>query len=399
MIKAGILSLNFIIITFANIPFGKSIILFLGILFNTLFYFANRIKFKSQAYHLWGILFLSYIFLRQIILFLAENPTFHFENFSMLIFTSYSLSFIVFCNFLNKNHLPIFIVCFIVCNFIFGFLDYFGVSYLHESNNMFSRFRGLSEEPNLIIPILVMFYFMIDDVFYSKLINLLLKLLILSMIIFSSSKAGILLFFIIFLIETFRSQNFRRMIFIAIVFLFSFLYLQTLFLNSDFFIKFISLVFNNPNLSLDIVSFIKSLNEIDQFISGSLSTRLATFYASIYLFFTNFQIFIIGAGGGESYIYIQQLIYELGINSYEINIHRLSQPKYITDKTFLLKFTIEYGLIGFIIIFSFLRKLAMNNILLIYFILLLLFTQNYFILCFMYLFSSLKNAININSNT
>jgi hypothetical protein len=182
------------------------------------------------------------------------------------------------------------------------------------------------------------------------------------------------------------------MIFIAMVFLFSFLYFQTLFLNSNFFIKFIDLVLNNPNLSLDIVSFIQSLNEVDQFISGSLSTRLATFYASIYLFFTNFKIFIIGAGGGESYVYIQQLIYELGINSYEINIHRLSQPQYITDKTFLLKFTIEYGLIGLIAIFSFLRKLSLNNTLLIYFILLLFFTQNYFILCFMYLFSSLKKC-------
>ena len=159
-------------------------------------------------------------------------------------------------------------------------------------------------------------------------------------------------------------------------------------------------------LNLNISDYISSLSGFEQTQTGSLGTRLATFYSSIKIFLSDPLIFTFGTGGGNSYRYLIEYIFNNKLDNFELNVHYSNNPTFITDKTYLIKFITEFGIVGFILLLNFLRLILLSKNSLhaqisnyfIYFIFLLL-CQSQFLLIFISVANYLYNVQNYYCNT
>lgn len=355
--------INSIVITFNDLLTGKSILLLICIILNTTF---SLIRFKSNS--IYYILILPiYVILRQI--FSVDFSKLEFDNFSFFIFYSYFISFIlVYISVKEKSKfITVMLTFYVLSNFVFGIFDFINIDipFVHTFSNDSERFRGLSIEPNILaVPLTLS---MIGYYNYLKNYNLVnvnfLILLTCSVIMIwlSGSKAAYILF-IFYLVTTFFSRY--RLIhcllflsfFIFIILVSNYFGLLQIF---TFFNGFILLIDSEIIINQGIRQFIQYLSSLDQFQAGSLGTRIATLYSSLSIIWLS-PFF--GFGEGLSYPYISDYIFTNNLDNLELASHLVNNPAFITDKTFLVKYLVDYGFIGLAILFLTYAKFIRDNI-------------------------------------
>lgn len=390
--------LNSLVISFTDLEYGKSILLFTSILFNILLSLQCGIKSKKVSRPtLYAILLIFYLLVRQIIL-LANNYNFNSETYSTLLFLTYTFCFASCLPYLMYHHLIAIVRIYVYFNLFFGLPDFFGfdIGFTHTSSNVISRFRGLANEPNLLaIPLLL---FAVSLFFIKKKSHIIKFDIIVSilMIFLSYSKSAYLVLAILIFYFAFKSKMIKKVfIFSTILILVLLVYLlrEKLYL-LPFYNNFISLLDFNLLIKLRLNEYISLLSQFDQSQAGSLGTRLTTFIASVYTIFSNLQVFIFGVGGGFSHTLLIDYIFSNNLENYELRYHLFNQPDFITDKTYLVKFMLEYGLIGIFLLYLFLfsviykgYRFSRENRLYHYFLmtLVLFLCQSHFFLVFIFI--------------
>jgi hypothetical protein len=292
-----------------------------------------------------------------------------FDNFSFFIFYSYFLSFIlIYISIREKRKFIIFIFSiYVVLNFIFGIFDYINIDipFIHTFSNDSERFRGLSIEPNILaVPLTLC---MIGYYNYLKNYNLInSNFLILAfcsfiMIWLSGSKAAYILLILYILMKFFSRYRFIYFIVFLSFFIFiiSILDYSGILQNFSFFNSFILLINYEIIINQGIGQFIQYLSSLDQFQSGSFGTRIATLYSSLSIIWLS-PFF--GFGEGLSYPYISDYIFTNNLENLELRSHLVNNPAFITDKTFLVKYLVDYGFIGVAILCLTYMKLIRENI-------------------------------------
>jgi hypothetical protein len=380
--------------SFTDLVNGKSILLLSCILLNILFALNNGI---NKKYYFLAILPL-YIFIRQ--LFVFWDVGVNFDSLNFLIFYFYFVSFILAFHAVKNKKIFIFsfVIIYVLLNFFFGFLDYININlpFIHSDSNQHGRFRGLSSEPNtLAIPlalIIAQIFFYSENNKLSNKYKYLVYVLSSLMIILSTSKAAYL-FIITFLILIFITRiSLLRFITLCSLLFSLWIILNNIYFyeNLSFFNSFISLINLDQIFNEGMDSFIRTLSSLDQFQSGSFGTRLATLYGSLTIFFSS-PFF--GYGEGATYKYLANYIFNNNLENRELIDHFANNPAFITDKTFLVKFLLDYGITGALLLFFTLSKIIKvvipNKISVPQVVLLLslfFLTQNQFLLVFSILF-------------
>jgi hypothetical protein len=343
---------NSLVLIFTDLQFGRTILLFCAIIFNSLVYKSIR-SYRGVKLELIAIILVGYLSLRQILM-IFTGISIYSETFSTPLFLIYTSSFLLIIPLLAVKGLTIIIRLFIYINFLFGIPDFFGVylPFLHVDVNNILRFRGLANEPNLLaIPVLIFLYGLRNSFLRNKYYRLDLFLCI-AMIILSFSKAAFFGIGFIYFSESFPKLNNLKVfaktiitIVLSIMFfklfgLTNYLYLL------PFYNNFITLLDLELLLSFKLNDYIISLKYFDQFQSGSLGTRLATAVASFDTIIRSPLNFLFGVGGGNSYKHLIDYILINNLENYELEMHIKFNPEFVTDKTYLLKFLTEYGFFG-----------------------------------------------------
>ena len=235
-----------------------------------------------------------------------------------------------------------------------GLLDlHMNIYPLHVSENEIGRFRGLANEPNLIaIPLALILLsgisgFLKTKLFYWE------KLLLAAMIFFSMSKFAFLLIIVSMSWLWFRTILEGSILYMVVILLsvvtiyhlpYSYYYRFPLYSGL---IQFINLEYFVSMRALDYLLFLIDSN---QFLGGSLTTRAITFYTSIIVLLENPQFIIFGTGGGNSYLFLIDYLRANDLFNHELRLHLGSYPPFITDKTYILKNTVEFGAIMYIVL-------------------------------------------------
>jgi hypothetical protein len=386
--------LNTLVLSLTDMQHGKSILLLLCIFSNLLFSLRSGI---DKNYYFLFFLPL-YILVRQIFAFQPIGIS--FDKFNFLIFYSYFISFILVCSVINnKNSFILSIsIVYIVLNFIFGLLDFLNINLpiIHTDINHSGRFRGLSIEPNnLAIPLaLILAGFFIfnkhNKLSYTYIYIIYFQLI--TMIVLSSSKAAYLLIIIFSILIFISSINYTKVIIFSFLLILSCLiiYNYDLLKSYTFFTSFILLINMDMIINAGMDEFIRHLASLDQFQSGSFGTRLATFYGSLSIF-PNSLFF--GYGEGYTHLYLSDYIFNNNLQNSELIDHLNNNPHFITDKTFIIKFLLDYGFIGALIfiytMYNCIIKLIpckLSNFQIFSILQILFLTQNQFILVFIIIF-------------
>ncbi len=360
-----LLFLNALVLVFSDLVFGRTLLIFLAISANVAIFILQKGA-KVPKYIYLGIGLTLYLSFRQILLYFSGESRFYSESFSAILFISYAVSFSLHLSNIKSQNALLVGRIFIYLNFVFGIPDFFGLNilFLHVEQNEIFRFRGLATESNLLaLPLLIILYALIrkEENYKFKQLDI---LVCIAMIYFTYSKAAyigvIMILTSSFIFERFRAKYVLKYgIGLSIVILLFYLlnghdYLYLI----PFYNNFLAILDLNLILSFGINDYISSLAAFDQFQAGSLGTRLATAVASIHTIFNDSLNFIFGVGGGNSYPFLIDYIFENGLDNYELNLHLVSNPEFITDKTYALKFIAEYGFAGFIILMFFYLRTA-----------------------------------------
>ena len=396
--------INSAVITFSDLVTGRSFLLLICITLNTIFYF---LKVKNN--NIYYILILPvYVIFRQI--FSVDFSKIEFDNVSFLIFYSYFISFIlVYISVKEKRKFIIGVLNFyVLSNFVFGIFDYINIDvpFVHTFSNNSERFRGLAIEPNILaVPLTLSMLGYYCYLKKYKLFNnnyLIILSISIAMIWLSGSKAAYTLFIFYLLINLLNRYNFFHILFFLLCFISIILTLfySGVLQNFPFFNSFILLIEPDIIINQGIESFIQYLSSMDQYQAGSFGTRMATLYSSLSIIWGS-PFF--GFGEGLSYPYISDYIVTNNLENLELASHLVNNPAFITDKTFLIKYLVDYGFIGLAILFLTYAKFIRSNIsnkltkiqiaMVITFILL---NQSPFILVFATIYLSLTAATKLN---
>lgn len=356
-----ILFFNLPVIVFTDLAFGKSIIIVCAIVTNLIGLL--RLPKIGKGSATLGLLFII-VFARQMTEVFSIHPT-YVETFLPCLYFLYIASL---AHHLKNSPTLVLVVgirTYIWANFLFGLLDLLGIYYpFHEGPNISERFRGLASEPNLIaIPLclLIISYFRTS---LSIKITRIEAVLMLGMVLFSTSKIAIILllgYFIATNILQITSKGWIK-IFIFICILFSVTLLPGKMYAGwpiyNGFIKYLDISFI---LQFNFEAYINVLIESNQFLAGSMTTRLITSYGSIYFLYLEPIWLIWGVGGGNSYIYLIQVLGDLNLFNYELLLHLDNYPPFVSDKTFALKFIFEFGFVAYLLLITGLFLLQKRN--------------------------------------
>ncbi len=354
-----VLFLNAVTLSFVDIKYGRTLILIIAFIANIIL-LLSCINYRVGLKFIFSLTLIVYLCFRQIILY-SSNANIYAGTILDIIFIAYVISFGSIISFLEKSSTLILIRFFIYFNLLFGLPDFFGyvIPILHIDGNDIMRFRGLATEPNLLaVPLLLCLIGIInnDDKYFFKKIDIIFCLL---MIYFSYSKSaylGLIYFLGYNYLQTlFTFKNLLKFICTSLMFviIFNFTGIEYYLHKIPFYSNFISIIDWDLISNLQINDYIISLTALDQFQSGSLGTRLATAVASVHTIFDSCNNFLFGVGGGNSHSYLIPYIFDNGIDNFELNLHYTLAPEFITDKTYILKFFTEYGVIGVFLLFGY----------------------------------------------
>ena len=407
-----LLIFNGLVLAMTDLQMGRSFLLLSAMLVNLLYLGLIRSSAFSK-FMLPGFLLVLYLATRQLLIF--SSDAFNVDSLAPIIFVVYSIIFVVIASSFNVFDYILIIRFFLYLNVLFGLPDYFGfdLNFLHVERNEIQRFRGLATEPNLLAIPLMIFYIGLhkSDLMYRfKNFDLILLIVV---IYFTYSKAAYL-FLLIFWIYTYLLHNislFRRGIYFCIIILIvvslDSIGWSNMLYKIPFYNNFISLIDLNKIYNYGLNEFIISLSFLDQLQGGSFGTRLATGVATLHTIVSDPLITLFGVGGGQSYIYVLDYIFRNGLENFEINYHLATNPKFITDKTYVLNFLSDYGLLGFSLLIIFLNKILNHKQKVtkffgvpqktLYAILLMFFTQSQFILIYLFLATALEQKKHLNT--
>lgn len=356
--------INSTVITFSDLVAGRSFLLLICITLNIIFYFFLKVK-NNNIYYI--LILPVYVIFRQI--FSVDFSKIEFDNFSFLIFYSYFISFIlVYISVKEKRKFIIgFLTFYILSNFIFGIFDYINIDipFVHTFSNNSERFRGLSIEPNILaVPLtlcMIGYYYYLKKYKLFNNNHLIIFSISIIMIWLSGSKAAYTLFIIYILINLLDRYNSFHILFFLLCFI---LIILTLFFsgvlqNFSFFNSFLLLIEPDIIINQGVESFIQYLSSMDQYQAGSFGTRMATLYSSLSIIWGS-PFF--GFGEGLSYSYISDYIFLNNLENLELVNHLTNNPAFITDKTFLVKYLVDYGFVGLTILFLTYIKIIRGNI-------------------------------------
>jgi hypothetical protein len=395
-----LLVLNALVLTLTDLKMGRSLVLFCAIVVNVLY--ISTVTSKSNPRVLVsGFFLVVYLVVRQ--LGVSQNDAIDLDSWAPIIFVAYSFIFILVADTFTERDVLYLIRFFLYGNVLFGIPDYFGldISVLHVEVNTIERFRGLTTEPNLLaIPLMMMFFGLYTSSlsYRWKVVDMILMILV---IFYTYSKAAYMGMLLLFIYSLFfqRHSGIKLIMFITILPIFflivNFLGWFDLLYMIPFYNNFLSLISITEIVNYGMNDYIISLSFLDQFQGGSLGTRLATGVATVNIFLSSPVIFLFGVGGGMSYKFVLEYIYNNGLENYEINYHLITNPKFITDKTYILNFLSDYGFIGFFMLMVFLtqavvcfpgmKRCTWIQKKTIYSISVMFFTQTQFILVFLFL--------------
>ena len=400
-----LLILNALVLTLTDLKMGRSLLLFCAIAVNLVY--ISTVGFKGiSRFLISGFLLIVYLVVRQLVI--SWNVAIDIDSWAPIIFVVYSIFFILVADTFTERDVLCLIRFFLYGNVLFGIPDYFGLDMgvLHVEVNKIERFRGLTTEPNLLaIPIMMMYFGLYNSSinYRWKVVDMILMILV---IFYTYSKAayfGMLLLWIYSLFFQ-RLSGIKLIMFIPLLPIFflivNWLGWFDLLYTIPFYNNFLSLISITEIFNYGINDYIISLSFLDQFQGGSLGTRLATGVATVNTFLSSPVIFLFGVGGGMSYKFVLDYIYNNGLENYEINYHLLTNPRFITDKTYILNFLTDYGFVGFFLLMVFLTQALIcipgvkrgTSIQekAIYSILVMFFTQTQFILVFLFLAFSIQ---------
>lgn len=348
LVLAGIFNLAVLILV--DVAFGQTAIIATSICLNLL------LSVKRATFTTSEVLFMmivAFVITRQFLIIFSDLEI-YIETVIPVLAWLYIASFVLYLKKININMILVGVRVYVYLHALGGFLDLqVNIYPLHGHENEIGRFRGLANEPNLIaIPLALILLSGISGSLKTRLFYWE-KLLLAAMIFFSMSKFAFLLIIVSISWLWFRTILKGSILYVVLILLsvvtiyhlpYSYYYRFPLysgliqFINWDYF------------ASMRVLDYLLFLKGSDQFLGGSLTTRAITFYTSIIVLLENPQFIIFGTGGGNSYLSLIESLRANDLFNHELQLHLVSYPPFITDKTFILKNTLEFGAIMYILL-------------------------------------------------